>query len=89
VLNPSSRASTFAIPSGRVPNVASLCRPFTTSLTVLLPPGGDDEPVSGHGGELRCMVRALGLPLKPEDAYFKNPNCGTLRLRLEAAHSAV
>jgi len=35
------------------------------------------------------MVRALGLPLKPEDAYFKNPNCGTLRLRLEAADSAV
>ena len=40
-------------------------------------------------GTAKVLARELGLPLKPEDAYLKDPNYGTLRLRLEAAHSVV
>ena len=35
---PSSRASTFAVPKGRMPRVAPGERPFTTSFTVPSPP---------------------------------------------------
>ena len=50
---------TFAVPSGRIPRVASFERPFTTSFTVA--PGGDDESAAGHGGELGGVVRALSV----------------------------
>ena len=55
------RAKTFAVPSGRKPNVAPFERPFTTALTVSIASGGDDEPITGHGGELRGVVRPLGV----------------------------
>ena len=40
-------------------------------------------------GTANVLAGSSGCRLQPEDAYLKDPNYCTLRLRLEAAHSAV